>query len=136
MIAHGIETFSDSKAAIENLATIVGCLRKQNTSYHNVSTLTHFVLCTVLIWLFVVIINQRQGIAVVLNGQSGTWLSFVMLRHAIHNPVICMCTASSFRPQHMRQTDHSLPHPSVEVSRNAREIVILLHDAGRETMLQ
>jgi hypothetical protein len=135
MIAHGIETFSDSKAAVENLATIVGCLRKQNTSYHDVSTLTNFVLCTVLIWLFVVVINQRQGIAVVLNGQSGTWLSFVVLGHAIRNPLIRMRTASSIRPQHMRRTD-SLPRPSVEVSRNAREIVMLSHDAGRETMLQ
>jgi uncharacterized integral membrane protein len=135
MITHGIETFSDSKAAVENLATIVGCLRKQNTSYHDVSTLTNFVLCTVLIWLFVVI-NQRRGIAVVLNGQSGTWLSFVALGHAIRNPLIRMRTASSIRPQHMRRTDHSLPRPSVEVSRNAREIVMLSHDAGRETMLQ
>jgi hypothetical protein len=135
MIAHGIETFSDSKAAVENLATIVGCLREQNTSFHDVITLPNFVLCTVLTWLFVVVINQRRGIAVVLNGQSGTWFSFIALGHAVRNPLIRMRTASSIRPQHMRRME-SLPHPSVEVSRNAREIVMLSHDAGRETMLQ
>jgi hypothetical protein len=136
MIAHGIETFSSSKAAVESLAAIVGCLRKKHFSYHDVSILTHLALCVVSIWLFTVVINQRRAIAVASEGESGTWSPFVARLRAIRDRIALMPTASSIGPQHVTQAGHLLPHHSFEVSHNTSGVVEPTQAAGREIILQ
>jgi hypothetical protein len=136
MIAHGIEAFSDSKAAVESLATIVGCSRKKHTSCHDISILTHLTLCVVLIWLFAVIINQRRAIAVASEGESGTWSPFVARLRAIRDQIALMLTASSIGPQHTTRAGHSLPHHSFEVSHITSGVVEPTQAAGREIILQ
>src|ERR1700689_1433564 len=57
----------------------------RHTSYRDVSILTYFVLCVVLIWLYIIIINRRRRIAVTLDGTSETRPPFVACFHAIRD---------------------------------------------------
>ncbi|KIM86099.1 hypothetical protein PILCRDRAFT_86735 [Piloderma croceum F 1598] len=116
MIAHGIEVISNSNAVIEILATLVG---------HSL-----------LIWLCIIIINQRRGIAVALESMSETWSPFVVRLRAIRDSFLLIPTALSIGPRHTTRKEHSLSHHSFEVSHDTNGLVNPTQGAGREIMLQ
>jgi hypothetical protein len=132
MIAHGIEVISNSNIVIEGLATLVVNSRTRHTSYRDVSILTYFVLCVVLIWLYIIIINRRRGIAVALDGTSEPWHPFVAPLRAIRDSFLLMPTASSVGPQHTTRN----PHHSFEVSHDTNGLINPTQGAGREIILQ
>ena len=108
----------------------------RHTSYRDVSILTYFVLCVVLIWLYIIIINRRRRIAVTLDGTSETRPPFVACLHAIRDLFLLMITPSSIRPQHTTRKECSLPHHSFEVSYDTNGLVNPTQGAGREIILQ
>lgn len=132
-IAHGIGVISNSKTVIESLATLVEHSRTKHTSYRDVSILMYFVLCVVLIWLCIIIINQHRGIVVVLEDKSETWSPFAARLRAIRNSFLLTPTASSIGPQHMTR---KLPHRSFEVSHDTNGLVNPTQGAGCEIILQ
>jgi hypothetical protein len=134
IIAHGIGVNSNSKTVIESLATLVEHSRTKHTSYRDVSILMYFVLCIVLIWLCIIIINQHRGIVpVVLEGKSETWSPFAARLRAIRDSFLLMPTASSIGPQHMTR---KLPHRSFGASHDTNGLVNPTQGAGCEIILQ
>jgi hypothetical protein len=130
MIVHGIEVISNLEAAVESLATKVGCSSKKPTSYHDANKLTYFVLCVVFIRLFAIEISQRRGVAVALEGRTATCPPFIARLRAVYDLLSLMPAAPSIGPQHTTHTDHSTPRQSVEVSHNTNGVAELTQGDG------